>query len=190
MAILDRSKKLFELDEAQSAADLISTLQGVPLKDKALYNDILKFNLQLLASARDFKTLAEQLTELPDGTINKSDKIYFEALVSKKSDNNSKSTFEWLSRSNPFNEEATIDGISFVKKASSDKLKAFNLLVGAVSTNPGSIKLMKAYIIEAASLGFDDYAQESLDKLKLMTSPANFNKFVQANPAVFQVIPN
>lgn len=190
MAILDRSKKLFELDEAQSAADLISTLQGVSLKNQALYGEIQEFNLQLLASARDFKTLGEQLTELPDGTISKSDKIYFEALVSKKSNDNSKSTFEWLSRSNPFNEEATIDGISFMKKASSDKLKAFNLLVGAVSTNPGSIKLMKAYIIEAANLGFDDYAQESLDKLKLKISPANFNKFVKANPTVFQIIPN
>lgn len=189
-AILDRSKKLFELDEAQLAADLMSTLEGLALKDKLLYNEILVFNLELLAAAGDVKTLGEQLADLPEGVISKSCKVYFDALLSGNSGKDSASALKWLAQSNPFDEDATLVGIAYVKKVTTNKLTAFNLLVGAVSTNPGSIKLMKAYIIEAANLGFDDYAQEALDKLKLLVSPANFNKFIKANPSVFQIIPN
>ncbi len=191
-AILDRCKKLFKNDLHQEAANLIVTLHDIELKDKLVYNQLLEFNLQLLAAARDLNALKNQLTNLPEEAITKTNKIYFEALLENRDGNtlSAKEKFLWLSHSNPFNEEATLDGINAVKTLSNDKLKAFNLLVGAISANPGSVKLTKAYIIEAAKLGFDEYAQEALDKLEVMVSPSYFKRFVKANPEVFQVIPN
>ncbi len=192
-AILDRSKKLWRVDEPQAAANMISKLQDINLQNKITYNDVLHFNLQLLAALPDLPTLKQQL----EGGIyfkdfEKTNKVYYEALLTVLSGNKeeAKNKYEWLSQNNPFNEDATLAGIKYVKQNSPDKLKAFNRLVNAISINPGSPKILKAYIVEAASLGFDDYAQESLDKLKEMISPSSFSKFIRENPTIFQVIPN
>jgi hypothetical protein len=192
-AILDRSKKLWHADEPQAAANMLALLEGVSVSDKLLYLEIAKFNLMLLASLPDLSGLKQQMEKglVVEGN-QKINKVYYEALLANGPEKNEemKKRYEWLANVNPFNEDVTISGIKYVKSTSTDKLKAFNLLVDAISLNPGSIKLMKAYIIEAANLGFTNEAQEYLDKLKPMISPSSFAFFIHENPKIFEVIPN
>jgi hypothetical protein len=192
-AILDKSKKLWEVDEPQAAANMISKLQDTNLRNKTMYDEVLHFNMQLLAALPDLPALKQQVESGVDfKDSEKMNKVYYEALLTVLSGNKeeAKNKYEWLSQNNPFNEEATLAGIKYVKQNSSNKLKTFNLLVNAISINPNSPKLLKAYIVEAASLGFDDYAQESLDNLKGLISPSSFANFIRENPTIFQVIPN
>ncbi len=94
-----------------------------------------------------------------------------------------------ISTCNPYFEESIISSIHFLY-SDSDKLKSFNLLVEALTLNPGSVKLLKAYTIESAKLGFSDYAQSTLDKLKTKMSSSSFARFVTENPEIFEIAPN
>ncbi len=191
-AILDRSKKLWKLDEPQATANMIARVHDLRLRDKMLYTEIVYFNLTLLAALQDLPSLRQQMGNLTFNGLEKTNKIYYNALLTILSGKKEevKNSYEWLSQSNPFNEDATLAGIKYVKVNASDKLRAFNLIVNAISINPVSVKLLKAYIIESANLGFDEYAQESLDKLKSLISPSSFSLFIHENSKNFKVIPN
>jgi hypothetical protein len=59
--------------------------------------------------------------------------------------------------------------------------------VEGLLVKPNSVKLLKAYIKEAAIIGFDDEAEESLEKLKALLPRSSFNRYVKENPDFFDI---
>lgn len=190
-AILERSKQLWKADELMQASQQFSKILGLKLRDESLYQEIIYFNLQLLAAHHQWDKLS---TELDKGIMFKGqrriEKLYYETKILEQQKTNQVSkSYEWLSTCNPYFEESIISSIKFLH-SDKDKLKSFNLLVEALTMNPGSIKLLKAYTIESAKLGFSEYAQSTLDTLKTKMSPSAFARFVTENPEIFEVSKN
>jgi len=190
-AILERSKQLWKADELALASQQYAKIVGLKLRDENLYQEIIHFNLQLLAAHSQWNKLS---TELKKGISftgqQKIEKLYFEARIKEhENDSQDRRSYEWLSSCNPYFEESILWSIMFLH-SDNDKLKSFNLLVEALTLNPGSVKLLKAYTVESAKLGFSDYAQSTLDKLKTKMSPDSFARFITENPEIFEVTPN
>ncbi len=187
-ALLDRSKKWFEKDEPEIAVAYLSNLRGLKLKDKTLAEDILYFNLLLAADRGNWDAIQKQLAvDLSEGHTN--EKIYLQALLDEKNNKQEAALkkFHYLANTNIQFEEALLASAHFFLKDSTDRLKPYSILVSGLLAKPNSIKLLKAYVKEAAILGFDEESELSLEKLKKLMSPRAFRRYVKENPDFFSV---
>ncbi|HMI66285.1 MAG TPA: hypothetical protein VK517_09635, partial [Cyclobacteriaceae bacterium] len=120
------------------------------------------------------------------------DKLYFDALLSEQAGKKEEAAkkFAWLATANPFFEDAVVAAVRFFNKNGDDKVKTYSLLMNALDQNPNSIKLLKAYIVQSAYVGFEESSQDALDKLKTLLHPAAFLRFIDENPEIFEVTRN
>ena len=189
VAILDRSKKWFSLDEPEMAISLLQKIKSLTLKDKKLYNNILHFNLMIIAGQENWTLLKQQLTSPLSFEGRPNEKIYLQALLDEVDgrETEAKQKFNYLANASAQSEEMLLASAHFFLKDSTDRLKPYSILVNGLLAKPNSIKLLKAYVKEAAILGFDDESQQSLDKLQKLMRPEAFKKYVKENPDYFEV---
>ncbi|MBX2941541.1 MAG: hypothetical protein KF860_04275 [Cyclobacteriaceae bacterium] len=192
-AILYRSQKLFEIDETNAAIDVFEKISGLRLVDKNLYNQIQLFELELLANKGDIQVLSQRLNEskIEFPSHRKSLYVYFSALQSElnKDTTTAKLQFKWLASANPYLEDAVISSARYFKENGKDNLLPYTILTDALLANPFSVKLLKAYSMEAAQLGFSEYANSSLERLRPLISAESLRKFLIDNQHTFaQVI--
>ena len=115
--------------------------------------------------------------------------IYLQALQDENSGRieEARRKFEYLSTANVHFVEGLVASSRFFSSVTTDRLKSYSILVSGLLARPNSIKLLKAYVKEAALIGFDDEASESLDKLKSLLPPRSFNRYVKENPDFFDI---
>ncbi len=189
-AILDLSKKWYQQDEAQISFDIIKRVKGLKLTDKNTYNQILLLNMMLLAELDSESFSSQQLDKaLPFEGAYPNELLYLKALQDEQIGNTeaAKSKFEFLSTANIHFEEGLIASARFFSADTTDRLKSYSIIVSGILARPNSIKLLKAYVKEAALIGFDEEANESLEKLKRLLPPRAFNTYVTENPDFFDI---
>lgn len=177
-AVLDISKHLFERDQILPAIQWFDQLSGESLSDEVVFQQIQWYELQLLAAQDNIRGLARKINDgMTFSTENLVEKQYYTALIQLSSGDtlNARQNFEWLAYSNPFHEEATIAAADYISKK--DPFEGYDILLGALEINPRSIKILKAYILQAARLQFNNYALISLETLKPLLTPQEFNSF-------------
>jgi Tfp pilus assembly protein PilF len=166
-AIFERSVKWYQQDELSLALDYLALLRGMKLRDKKLADDILIFNLMINAQTKNWEVVKDRLKiGLPEGYTNQ--KIYFSALLAEVAGKpaEAKTNFTYLATANFLFEEGMLASSLYTAKNDPDKLNAYTVLVNALLARPNSVKLLKAYVKQASSLGFEDEAQQALNKLK------------------------
>lgn len=187
-AILGISQKLFELDEANTSIQVFQKIKGLKLSDRNLFNHINHFELDLIAKKGNLSVLSSQINEqqITFTPQWKNQQIYFKALLSELSGDSAqaKRNYEWLAKSNPFDEEAIIAASNFIAKTKG-KLEAYAILTDALYMNPYSPKLLKAYSLAAAELGFDEYATSALERLKPLITARQLTSFLNTNQQAF-----
>lgn len=191
-AILDTSKKLFEMDEADAAIIQFQKVKDLQLTDRDLYQSILHLELDLLAKKGDLRSLARQINNQQINFEGKwqNQKIYFQAKLSEMSGDSVTTShlYDWLSTANPFDEEAVIDAANYAKSHSDDRLRSYAILTDALHSNDHSIKLLKAYCLEAARMGFYEYSRSALERLRVLQSPERMRQFLLDNQEAFQPV--
>ncbi|MBL7869980.1 MAG: hypothetical protein JNM78_00100 [Cyclobacteriaceae bacterium] len=189
-AILDLSKKWYQRDEAQISFEIIKRVKGLKLTNKNTYNQILLLNMMLLAELDPENFKSQQLDKaLPFQGAYPNELLYLKALQDEQTGNTeaAKLKFEFLSTANIHFEAGLIASAKFFSSDTTDRLKSYSIIVSGILARPNSIKLLKAYVKEAALIGFDDEANESLEKLKRLLSPRAFNTYVAENPDFFDI---
>lgn len=191
-AILLRSQQLFDQDQIQSAIILFQHLKGLQLVDPHLYNQIIHFELDLLAKQKDVTTLARQISDVGSNFSGewKNQLLYFNALLGEQRGDTTetKRLYKWLATANPYHDEAVISAAQFFKKWGKEKLTPYSILTDALHANPYSVKLLKAYSLEAAQLEFNSYAQSALERLRPLISPPALREFLIENRDTFKQV--
>jgi hypothetical protein len=192
-AAVDRAKQLEEMDDTGLALAAFALVKGITLSDKNSYEEILHLNLRFLAKQKQWSLLEQQLhsgIQFEGGYWQ--DKLYFDALLSEQAGKKKEAgkKFAWLANANPFFEDAVVAAVRFFNKNGDDKVKTYSLLMNALDQNPNSIKLLKAYIVQSAYVGFEESSQDALDKLKTLLHPTAFLRFIDENPEIFEVTRN
>jgi hypothetical protein len=116
--------------------------------------------------------------------------IYWQALLDEKNGKReaARQKYEYLGKANMYFEEGVVGASRFFAQDTTvDRLIPYSMLVEGLMVKPNSARLLKAYIKEAALIGFDDEAAESLDKLKAIIPRSSFNRYVKENPDYFDV---
>jgi Tfp pilus assembly protein PilF len=184
-AIVDRSQKWFAQDEPNRAIAYLALLKGSKLADKSLADDILFYNLMLAAETSNWDFVRKKLAEeLPEGYVN--EKIYLKALLDWQEgrQDEAQRKFNYLKDANVQFEEAMLAAANFYSK-DADKLLSYSILVNALLAKPNSIKLLKAYVMVAVTLGFDEEARLSVVKLKKLMTPIAFARYIKENQILF-----
>ena len=91
-------------------------------------------------------------------------------MVSEASGDTTTATLNYqiLATYNPFYEEGIISAARYFKSHSGDSMKAYNILTDAIHVNPGSVRLLTAYVAEAVRMGFDEYAASAAQQLEAL----------------------
>jgi hypothetical protein len=191
-AILDYSKKLYAQDEIPTAIKIFTKLKNLKFGDPQTNEDIHHFQLLMLAQLGDFNTLSEQINKTVFEGYRKNEKLYYTTLIALASGDTATITknFTQLSDVNFFFDDAIVASATYFKAHNKGKHSAYNILVNALQRHPNSVKITKAYCLESAQLGFEDFTQTALDRLKEMLPEKTYNLFVAKNSAVLTAASN
>lgn len=81
-----------------------------------------------------------------------------------------------LAQKNAFNDEIIISAVNELNKR--DIFSGYNILVEAIEINPYSSELLKSYILTAIQWNLNEYAEQSLEKLREITIDEDFSSFL------------
>ncbi len=168
-AILDLSKKYFEADQLRPAIHYFNRLAGLQLTDKKLYEDVRHTELRMLAYRKEIRTLVTQINnDIVFDNSRALEKMLYAALVAESSGDTllAQKNYAILGRYNPYFEEGVIAAANFERSRNEKGLGAYTVLAEAIQINNNSIRLLKAYIMEAARQGFDEYVQSAMMQLE------------------------
>lgn len=167
-ALLDYSRKFFEADLMRPAILYYNRIAGLELSNRKLYEDVRHAELLMLAYRRELPQLASQMNKDVsfDDTRFLEKTLYTALMAESKGDStNAEKNYTILSHYNPYFEEGIIAAANFYRAKGRERLKPYNILAEAIQINANSIRLLKAYIEEAFSQGFDEYASSSAERL-------------------------
>jgi hypothetical protein len=190
-ALIEHTKKWYALDEPEIAARFFNMLQGLTPTKESTLAEFYYMNGMLLADAKNWDELQKQMSMV--SVLKKyyrNELIYWQALLDEKDGKSAEAykKFDYLGKANMYFEEALINSSQFFARDTAvDRLKSYSMLVEGLLVKPNSVKLLKAYVKEAAIIGFDDEAAQSLEKLKALIPRSSFNRYVKENPDFFDV---
>jgi Tfp pilus assembly protein PilF len=167
-ALLDMSRRHFEAGNTVRAIRYYQRIAGLELTDTTLYQNVRHFELLMLASRKEVRSLATQInkgiTFGPDRFI---EKVFYTALLAESSGDTTKagSNYRILATYNPYFEEGILAASEYYKKGAND-FKSYTILAEAIHVNNNSRRLLEAYIREALRLGFDTYAASAAEQLQ------------------------
>ena len=166
-AILEMAQRQHRAARTDVAISYMLNIDAESITDPGLQNEIQQFETLLLAYRGNLAALRSRM----EGGMQfqKSDelkRLLYEALLGQETgdtvlvDRN----FQILASHNVFFEEGVLGAAQYYRAKMPQSFTAYNIIADAVQVNPNSIRLQRAYAGEATRLGFDEYAQEALDK--------------------------
>ncbi|MBK8290817.1 MAG: hypothetical protein IPK96_07500 [Flammeovirgaceae bacterium] len=189
-AILNFSKKWYAQDDLMTASKILEKAKGLKLADKHVYDQILMLNLMLLAETNTDLFLQQDLKKIQSLKPSfPNELVYLQSLQHEYAGRSEEARvgFEYLSTVNIHFTEGLISSAQYFSLDTTDRIKSYSILVSGLLARPNSIKLLKAYIKEAALIGFDEEANESLNKLKALLPARYFNQYIKENPNFFDI---
>src|SRR5690606_17373360 len=86
--------------------------------------------------------------------------------------------YKQLATLNPFFEAGVIAAAEFYNQTSEDKEQAYQVLLGALRTNPYSASLQKAYIMQSLEMHLTSYAENNMQNLEKVLTAADYQEFL------------
>ncbi|MBO0358719.1 hypothetical protein J0X19_12240 [Hymenobacter sp. BT186] len=163
--------------------DVASVLQAHPLRAKnaALASERNVVYGQALLASRTPASL-QKLATLLDSAIflplDQPNRLYLKAALaaSRKQSKQATQLYQQLVREAPFLEPGLLAAAEFYT-SQKEYLTAYSTLQAALEYNPESIALLKAYTLASVPAGLTEYAANSLEKLRVLLSPAEYATF-------------
>jgi Tetratricopeptide repeat len=190
-ALVEYSKKWYALDEGEVAARFLNMLDGLTPSKESTLAEVYYMTCMLLADSKNWDELKTQISTVDLlKKYYRNELIYWQALLDEQDGklDKVKESFNHLGKANMYFEEGVVASSQFFAKDTTiDRLKSYSMLVEGLLVKPNSVRLLKAYVKEAAIIGFDDEAEESLEKLKAILPRSSFNRYVKENPDFFDV---
>lgn len=105
-------------------------------------------------------------------------RLYFQAILAEASQQPQEAAhlYAQLVREAPFAENALVAAAAF-HTAQRDYNAAYNTLLRGIEVNPGSVPLLKAYVLASVPVGLTEYAQSPLYRLGTLLSPTDYATF-------------
>ncbi|MBX2915557.1 MAG: hypothetical protein KF856_09850 [Cyclobacteriaceae bacterium] len=187
-AILDAAKKWYNQDELEVAASYLNKIE--PGTSQRLNTELIIYQLLLMAKL-DAEAFGQQKIEFIDRLQQDypNETVLLQTWQAARNHQTDIVTnnFTHLSTANVYFEDGLIQAAHYFEQDTTDRLRPYSILVSGLIAKPNSIKLLKAHTRYSAIIGFDEEANESLEKLRKLITPRSFNRFISENPDIFSV---
>ncbi len=174
--LLDLAQKCYDIDKPSATIKVLSRIEGLELTDQSFAQKMVA--LELLARVKMPGTRELIIKSQKDEPIDfkgkdKKYEIYFNALVAEAAGDSTNATkyYWWLGHANPYFEDGQIAAANYFRNKGQT---AYDMLAEARLHHPSSIKIKKAYALEAARQGLETYAIGSLQELKTLISAKDY----------------
>ncbi|WP_022822517.1 hypothetical protein [Hymenobacter norwichensis] len=127
------------------------------------------------ASLQQLETLLKSATFLP---ADQPSRLYLQAALAsyQKQPKQATQLYQQLVRTAPYLEPGMLAAAAFYT-SQKEYLTAYSTLQAALEQNPESVSLLKAYVLASVPAGLTEYAANSLEKLRVLLSPAEYATF-------------
>lgn len=182
-AILSFSKKLFDHDLTEAAIQVFSLLADLKLTNQKLFDEIINYELKLFADQGRIMALANYINDNDiEFEFSKfGQRVFYTGMLNAVSGDSigALKNFRWVAHNLPFNEMEVVKATEYISLYTKDQFEVYNLLLNALEVNPKSVRLLKAYIIEATGLGLERFATNALEDLKPLVTAAHYNSYTE-----------
>jgi hypothetical protein len=179
VALLAQARRVIRFNPLDAA----TVLQAQPLRTKtpALASERNVVYGQALLAAGNPAALQKLAALLKSGAFLPADqpsRLYLQAALAsyQKQPKQAAQLYQQLVRTAPYLEPGMLAAASFYT-SQQDPLTAYSTLQAALEQNPESVALLKAYVLAAVPAGLTEYAANSLEKLRVLLSPAEYATF-------------
>ncbi len=156
-------------------AKFIPLSKDLSKKDENRVN-ILRLELTRLLA--DYKNLLTMVDSVALNQEDESQRLFYKAVALEftgKKEESQKIYKEAIVKL-PLHQPLILAYANFLKKYETNEV-AYNTLLDAVLLNPYGIEIQKAYCLMALEINLDSYANETLEKIKSLTSKSDFEQF-------------
>jgi hypothetical protein len=186
--LLDLAQKFHKMDNPRAALRSIQRIAGLQLTDPAIGPGMQV--LEMLSRVRMGQTsvVVQAMKQNPVVFKGKEKKykVYFDALGAQTAGDstNANKYFHWLGTANPYFEDGVIAAAEYFQNKGHT---SYNLLAEALLYHPSSIRIRKAYAVESARRGFEDYSRNALATLKPLLNQRDHSDLTRQVDALLAV---
>jgi hypothetical protein len=185
-AILIRCQAYFSAEQASNCLAFVQMLNDMEITDETLREEIRVFSLVFFTQQKQWPVVI-QLMEVLKNRSHHSAYRYAEASLAweNKEMRVAEANFQYVVDHNPYLEDAIIEASRFFEQRDSTSLKPLSVLTEGLLARPQSVKVLKAYTLKAAQLGYTEEAQQTLNTLSILLPETDLRRFINSYPALF-----
>jgi hypothetical protein len=159
-------------------------LSSLSFKGDRTVRSVKTMELRMAALAADTAAVQGLLSEVDFEPGQLPEKIYFSLIARGQSADTAirRREYEILGRHNLYFTEGVVAAAEYFAKAEPANHKAYGILVDAIQANPNSVRVIKAYILEAARIGYSSFAEQGFRMLEARVGKADARRFRKDNP--------
>lgn len=180
-AIFDRAEKWYRLDDVDHAEALLRRLS-----ENTKYPAEQRLRLLVAADKGDIAFIRAHNAWLEERPVY--ERLYVEAQLATADKNPTAAAERWkkLEDINDQFDVGLVGAARFFSADTAQRMVHFSKLVDGLLAKPFSARVLKAHILSCLSLGYDQEAQASLEKLQRILPRQQMRKFIQQHPDLFQ----
>lgn len=170
--LLDFAERCYSLDKPAATLSALNRIVGLQLTDPSIEKRmrILEMLARIQMGQASMVAGALQQNPLAFNGKDKKYQVYFDALAAEVAGDTTTASakYRWLAKANPYFDDGLIAAARFFR---TKKDISYNALADGLLHHPSSIKIRKAYALESARVGFENYAKSAIESLKGKIAP-------------------
>lgn len=172
---LDHALKCYAADQPAAALSSLKKIVGLELTNASIGKQMQILEMLCRVQLGQSKIVLDALKQNPIAFAGKEKKykVYFDALAAEAAGDTTTASkhFRWLGNENPFFDDGAIAAARYFRGKENI---SYNIIAEALAYHPSSMRIQKAYVIESANSGLENYARTQLAELKSKISNSDY----------------
>jgi hypothetical protein len=188
--LLETMKEMLDTENEAGQSLVFEKLSSLSFKGDRTVRSVKTMELRMAALAADTAAVQGLLSEVDFEPCQLPEKIYFSLIARGQSADTEirRREYEILGRHNLYFTEGVAAAAEYFAKAEPANHKAYGILVDAIQANPNSVRVIKAYTLEAARIGYSSFAEQGFRMLEERVGQAEALRFRKDNPSLEAVL--
>lgn len=178
--ILELAQKFLDAGNPGGAIRTLQRIVGLELTDASIGHRMQILEMLARISAGQTSLVLDAFKQNPMEFKGKEKKyrVYLDALAARAAGDstNANKYFLWLGTANPYFEDGLIAAADYFQNKGNT---SYDMLAAGILYHPSSVRIMKAYTLESARQGFEDYARTTLNELQPLVSARELSDLTQ-----------
>jgi hypothetical protein len=184
--LLETLQEMLDTENEAGRQLVYQRLSSVLFRGEHSIRKARRMELRMAALAADTTAVQGLLSEADFEPGQLSEKTYFDLIARGQSEDPAirRQEYEVLGRYNLYFTEGVVAAARYFVETEPESHTAYAILVDAVQASPHSVRVLKAYILEAARIGYSRFAEQGFRMLEQRVGKSEALRFRKDNPSL------